>query len=241
MAKKDSKVVIFDLDDTLIPNARYYHQIKMYLFQLFTQIFKTNILEKEFLQALDKIDLKKSNKHGLNRARFPLSVIELYILFCKKYKKRIFFYEIDAVFVLANTVFEIVDKLSPEAIAMLKTLKSEGYILYLLTSGDEIVQTYKLVKSEIWNYINKKNTIIVPYKNKDIYTTLFKKYKMENCVMVGNSRKSDVNPALESGMSAIYLPCETWSYEDAVLKESEQLYTINSLEKIPETLKIIYK
>ncbi len=230
------KVVIFDLDDTLIPNVVYYRETKEKLYSLFIKIFGDQIDKEDFLNDICKIDLEKVKKLGLSRTRFPLTAVELYHQYCQNYGKSPICDEIDDVVVCASEVFDTVEKLSDECIVMIETIKNKGYEVFVLTSGDEIVQTYKIMKSLLYQFINNDNIIIVPQKTEDTYRDYFGKYGMDKCCMIGNSRKSDINPALQNGMFAIFIPEDTWEYEHATLKESDRLYTTNDLTRVPEIL-----
>jgi putative hydrolase of the HAD superfamily len=57
---------------------------------------------------------------------------------------------------------------------------------------------------------------IVPEKKAEIYSQLADQYECEpsNTWMIGNSPKSDINPALAAGMNAVFVPHgDTWILE----------------------------
>ena len=61
-------------------------------------------------------------------------------------------------------------------------------------------------------------------KEKDVasYAGLVAKHKMDPALtwMIGNSPKSDVNPALEAGLNAVFIPHErTWTLERQDLRQ----------------------
>lgn len=241
---KDStsaKVVIFDLDDTLIPNVVYYNKTKQKIVNLFQQFFGESLSEIEILKDYGKVDLAKVKKLGLSRTRFPLAAVELYLTYSNFFGRQISSDEIDEVYNTANAVFDVVEELSEEASAVICSLLEKGYIVYLLTSGDEIVQTYKIFKTKIYQLLDNDKIIIVPEKNNDIYSEIFKKYGLNNCCMCGNSRRSDINPAISCGMYAIHVPEDTWELDYEVLKESDKLYTAHSLKLIPDILDDIFE
>lgn len=240
MGQAREKIVIFDLDDTLIPNVKYYIDVKNRLAELFQKIFDNGHSKEKIIDSLSKLDMENAKIHGLSRLRFPLSAVELYFNYCKEYNREITMSELDEIIALASTVFHNIDELSSECIEMLKTVKGKGYKVFLLTSGDKIVQTYKVYHSNLFKYIDKENVFIVPLKTVETYIKLFNKYGLENCCMIGNSKKSDINPALNAGMYAIFIPKDTWEFEEEKIQESDKLFTIESLKSIPDILDKIW-
>ncbi len=60
------------------------------------------------------------------------------------------------------------------------------------------------------------DTIIVEEKNVDTYNRLVTELDLdlENTWMIGNSPRSDINPALKVGLNAVYIPHpHTWGLE----------------------------
>jgi putative hydrolase of the HAD superfamily len=53
---------------------------------------------------------------------------------------------------------------------------------------------------------------------------------------VGNSAKSDIAPALEIGIGAVYIPQETWAYDNHSLNNLDQsrLVTLTNIKEILE-------
>jgi putative hydrolase of the HAD superfamily len=53
--------------------------------------------------------------------------------------------------------------------------------------------------------------------------------------MVGNSPRSDINPALEAGIGAIHVPhSNTWHLEHEEIAEPEQVIVLNSFGELDE-------
>ena len=76
---------------------------------------------------------------------------------------------------------------------------------------------------------------IVKHKTKSDYEEILKKYnlKPEDCYMIGNSPKGDINEAKKAGFNTVYIPNEhTWSYEDE--KVDDALPKTNVLKNIKE-------
>lgn len=92
----------------------------------------------------------------------------------------------------------------------------QHYRLILITKGDVIDQERKLAASGLADYFAAVE--IVPDKSAAVYARIFERHTdgAGRTVMVGNSLRSDILPALEAGSFAIYVPHEmNWSHEHA--------------------------
>ena len=57
----------------------------------------------------------------------------------------------------------------------------------------------------------------------------------EHTYKIGNSVRSDINPALEAGIKAIYIPCETWAYErehNGIDHDNPRIHEFKNLREI---------
>ena len=91
---------------------------------------------------------------------------------------------------------------------------TERHHLILVTKGAQAEQSGKVERSGVRKYF--KNVEIVPEKNPQTYATLMEKYDLTHQAtwMIGNSPKSDINPALAAGLHAIFVPHgDTWILE----------------------------
>jgi putative hydrolase of the HAD superfamily len=86
--------------------------------------------------------------------------------------------------------------------------------LLLLTKGALAEQSGKVERSGLKNYFSAVE--IVAEKDVAAYRTIASKYALPNhsTWMVGNSPKSDINPALAAGLNAVFVPHgDTWILE----------------------------
>ena len=91
---------------------------------------------------------------------------------------------------------------------------SQRHKLILVTKGASAEQSGKVERSGIRKYFTTVE--IVPEKNAGVYSTLAEKYDLTHDAtwMVGNSPKSDINPALAAGLHAVFVPHgDTWILE----------------------------
>ena len=92
--------------------------------------------------------------------------------------------------------------------------------LILVTKGNITEQSGKVERSGLKHLFNAVE--IVAEKNRATYNSLVEKYGLQRDVtwMVGNSPRSDVNPALAAGISAVFVPHDqTWVLEHELLAE----------------------
>ncbi|MGH2533430.1 MAG: HAD family hydrolase [Thermomicrobiales bacterium] len=86
--------------------------------------------------------------------------------------------------------------------------------LILFTKGDAEEQRLKIDRSGLAGYFCRQ--VIVPEKDVPAYLHLLGELASDptHTWMVGNSPKSDINPALAAGLNAVFIPYEhTWGLE----------------------------
>lgn len=93
-------------------------------------------------------------------------------------------------------------------------LNQRGHRLVVMTKGNITEQSGKVERSGLKAYFAAVE--IVAEKNAPTYQEIVAKYRFdpENTWMVGNSPKSDINPALAAGINAVFVPHDnTWILE----------------------------
>jgi putative hydrolase of the HAD superfamily len=108
----------------------------------------------------------------------------------------------------------------------------------LVTKGDLFHQESKLAASGLGDHF--AGVEIVSEKSAETYTKIFARYQViaESAVMVGNSLRSDIWPALKAGAWAVYIPSEfEWARERAETPESDRRYRkLASFAELPDWL-----
>lgn len=97
-----------------------------------------------------------------------------------------------------------------------------GYRIILITKGDLFDQERKLAQSGLGDYFD--GVEIVSEKTADTYARVFARHGdgAGHAMMVGNSLKSDVVPALKAGSWAVHVPHElTWALEHVEAPEGD--------------------
>lgn len=234
-----TQTILFNLDDTLIYCNRYFNRVSEIFLHQMAEWFNS-LSAEEIRQKQLEIDLKTIDKYGLLSDRFPESFVDTYEYFCsltgKEKKKR----EIDSLRELGLSVFKIPVEPVPFMDETLKQLKAAGHKLYLHTGGDEPNQQRKITQLELTTYFEHR-IFISTYKDTSALSDILKTIRADPNVtwMVGNSLRTDIKPALEMHINAIYIPAETpWEFDivDVNVKNKRTLFTLKSLQDVPETI-----
>lgn len=123
------------------------------------------------------------------------------------------------------------------SIASKEGASDRKYRLAVFTKGELMDQENKLWRSGLQRYFDVVS--IVSNKTPEAYRLLCKELEVspEQLVMVGNSFKSDIAPALKIGASAIHIPFHTiWAHEKTEEFNHERLRRISHFEEILEIL-----
>jgi putative hydrolase of the HAD superfamily len=127
---------------------------------------------------------------------------------------------------LANSISTHAIELLPEVRETLRHL-SQRHRLILLTKGAVPEQSGKVERSGLKEYFAAIE--IVAEKNPAAYASVVKKFDLahDSTWMVGNSPKSDINPALAAGLHAVFVPHgDTWILEHEELNPAPPQQTL---------------
>jgi putative hydrolase of the HAD superfamily len=110
---------------------------------------------------------------------------------------------------------------------------SVSHRLLLLTKGEPLVQEDKLARSGLGRFFDHVH--VVPEKDTDVFRSLIADYDLhpERTWMVGNSPRSDINPAVKAGIGAVYVPHpNTWTLEVEEVLDSERVTVLRSFGEL---------
>jgi putative hydrolase of the HAD superfamily len=233
------QTILFNLDDTLAHCNKYFskviEQFADYMTSWFDSVTKDEIKQKQ----LD-IDLKSIDEHGLRSDRFPESFVATYQYFCGATAREPNEADIKFLRELGFSVFDIPVEPLPYMNETLQQLKEAGHELYLHTGGDEHNQRRKIAQLELVTYFEHR-VFISEHKDTTALSDILKTINADPTVtwMVGNSLRTDIVPALEMGIHAIYIPAEReWEYNlvDVTAEPKGVFLTVNSLYEVPEII-----
>jgi putative hydrolase of the HAD superfamily len=110
--------------------------------------------------------------------------------------------------------------------------------LIMVTKGDHSEQSGKVTRSGLERHF--VSVEIVPEKTTQHYRELVERHSLpaQRTWMVGNSPKSDINPALAAGLNAVFVPHnDTWVLEHEELAQAKppaKLLVLNSFAELAQ-------
>lgn len=115
---------------------------------------------------------------------------------------------------------------------------SKKHHLILMTKGNITEQSGKIERSGLKNFFSAVE--IVAEKDPPTYAGIVQKYALpkKSTWMVGNSPKSDINPAIAAGINAIFVPHDnTWILEHEEVCSATNGSTLLQLERFSDLRK----
>ena len=137
----------------------------------------------------------------------------------------------------ARTIAEQEIELLPQVDETLRYL-ADRHRLIMMTKGDHAEQADKVRRSGLAPYFSAIE--IVAEKDPPTYHTVVARHELtpHTCWMIGNSPKSDINPALAAGLHAVFLfHKDTWVLEHAALSAAprgQYLLELDAFARLPE-------
>jgi putative hydrolase of the HAD superfamily len=202
-----TQYLIVDADDTLWENNVFFERA----FGEFVDFLDHSTFNAAEVRAvLDEIELVNNKTHGYGSANFARNLRECYLRLAERHIRE---EDLDRVMMFGEQLIhhpmEVIAGVS-ETLAYL----SARHDLTLFTKGHLDEQKLKLDRSGLGPYF--AHTAIVKEKDANAYRELAKQrgFDASRTWMIGNSPKSDINPALEAGLRAVFIPhAHTWSLE----------------------------
>jgi putative hydrolase of the HAD superfamily len=207
--------LIVDADDTLWENNVYFDDA----FAGFVAYLEHSTLNADEIRGiLDEIELANARVHGYGSLNFGRNLQECYLRLAER---AISPYDLETVKGFALRILEQPLELFAGVEETLAYL-SERHEMTLFTKGNAEEQKMKIERSGLGQFF--AHAAIVKEKNVASYRELVSARDItpESAWMIGNSPKSDINPALEAGLNAVFIPhSTTWTLERQELRETE--------------------
>ncbi len=206
--------LLIDADDTLWENNIYFEKA----FDDFCDFLNHSSLSPpQVREVLNEIELVNAKLHGYGSRNFGRNLQQAYQHLAERHIQED---DLQHVMSLAERILEqpieIIDGV-PDTLAHL----SSRHQLTLFTKGHPEEQRMKIDRSGLGEYF--AHTAIVKEKDAAAYVGLVGERALASLAtwMIGNSPKSDINPALEAGLNAVLVPhAHTWVLERQDLKVS---------------------
>jgi len=202
--------LLIDADDTLWENNIHYEKVTL---DFVTLMKSKKIMEHGIEQFLRKKEMDNVKHYGYGADSLYRTMNDVYKEACekefqktekemfdwiKKARSRIRNYEIE----FLTGVTEVLPKLQ---------LKN---FLVLVTKGNRDEQKDKIKRSGVSKFFH--HTRVVDEKHLDTYLDIIEEFKLDpkTTWMIGNSPRSDINPAKAAGLGTVFIPYHTtWEHE----------------------------
>ncbi len=219
--------IAFDADDTLWHNERFFRMTQARFAEMLSDYAAPEHLQERLLAA----ERRNLGHYGFGVKGFVLSMIETAI-------------EVTDGKVAAPVIGRLLEagqdmlrhpiELLPHVRSTVETLADDHRIL-LITKGDLLDQERKLAQSGLGDLFDAVE--IVSDKTPQVYAGAFARHGegAERAMMVGNSMRSDVIPALDAGAWGVFVPHGVpWALEHAhPPQDRARFHELNSLAGLP--------
>jgi putative hydrolase of the HAD superfamily len=206
------QTLLIDADDTLWENNIFFEKA---IDDFVTQLEHLGYTREYIRHILNETERRNIRQHGYGVRSFRRSLEETYLKLAGNSARREIVKEIERVaHELEGTPPRILDGV-PETLVYL----AKHHRLILLTKGEPAEQAAKVERSGLQPYFEAIE--IVLEKDSGTYGKMIDQFNIvkSHGWMVGNSPRGDINPALQSGLNAVFIPhSATWELEKCELE-----------------------
>jgi putative hydrolase of the HAD superfamily len=225
------QTLLIDADDTLWENNVYFERA---IAAFISYLDHHEYSPAEVRQALNQVERETILSHGYGLPSFTRSLL---LCFERLSPEPMSEEKQQRIVGFARSIAEQEIELLPGVAETLAKL-SARHRLILMTKGNQAEQADKLARSGLESYFLAVE--IVAEKDAASYREVIERHELSphNTWMIGNSPKSDINPALAAGLNAVFLfHKDTWVLEHAELDsapEDQQLIELDAFMKLAE-------
>lgn len=202
-----AQTLLIDADDTLWENNIYFERAIAKFISLLNHREYTS---EQVRLVLNDVERDSILRHGYGLHSFAHSLAETF----EKLSVDPVTPELhERIRSFAHEIAEHPVELIPGVPETLEYLTPRHHLI-MMTKGNFAEQAGKVERSGLKEYFAAIE--IVPEKDEAIYRSVVTKYELaeDSTWMVGNSPKSDINPALAAGLHAVFVPHDnTWILE----------------------------
>lgn len=225
------QTLLIDADDTLWENNIYFERA---IAAFIGFLDHHEYTPAEVRQTLNRVERETILTHGYGLSSFTQSLVSCYEQLSPGPVTEEHRLQIRG---FAGAIAEQEIELLPGVEETLAEL-TRRHRLILMTKGNEAEQADKLVRSGLAQHFSA--VAIVPEKDPATYREIMARYELAPHTgwMIGNSPKSDINPALAAGLHAVFLfHKDTWVLEHAEVSAAppgQHLIELDAFAKLVE-------
>jgi putative hydrolase of the HAD superfamily len=199
--------LLIDADDTLWENNIYFERA---IANFISFLNHHEFTPEQVREVLYEVERENIRQHGYGMQSFARSLVNCFEhLSVEPLTPALHDTIRGFAFAIAEHPMEILPEV-PETLADL----AERHHLFCMTKGNILEQTGKFERSGLKQHFTAIE--VVAEKDAPTYKTVVEKYELipQQTWMIGNSPSSDINPALEAGLHAVFVPHKnTWMLE----------------------------
>jgi putative hydrolase of the HAD superfamily len=232
----EQRLAIFDLDDTLVDTSHVYWVSR----SAFLDVMVREGFDKELaLAEFETTDSRHILEDGYVPERYERSMKATYEELCRRAERSPNVLATEQIEAAGKIIVNSVPELIPGAVELLDSARALGYLVVLITRGIETVQRAKLAFHDLSKHFEIVK--IVSMKSSETFNALINesKVKPSNAWVIGDSVRSDINPAIKAGANGIlYLythPSYYWQQEYGV----EPIGSFRIANSLPQVLHIL--
>jgi len=222
------QTLLIDADDTLWENNIYFERA---IARFISYLDHQSHSREQVRECINTCEARNIQAIGYGLRSFEQSLVDCFATLCSSPigdadEKRI------AEFAHEIAVQEI--ELLPEVQLTLEHLGQRHHLI-LVTKGHPVEQTDKLRRSQLDHLF--RDVEVLPEKDAAAYHLLQQKHSLDpqRSWMIGNSPKSDINPALAAGLHAVFVPhAQTWILEHTELAAAEPPQQLLRVERFAD-------
>jgi putative hydrolase of the HAD superfamily len=199
--------LLIDADDTLWENNIYFERAIVNFISFLNHHEYTPDQVREVLYEVERESIRQ---HGYGMTSFAVSLVNCFEQLSVVPLTPALHETIRG---FAYAIAEHPMEIMPEVAETLPEL-AQRHRLFCVTKGNVMEQTGKFERSGLKRHFTAIE--VVAEKNAPTYKSVVEKYglRREQTWMIGNSPSSDINPALEAGLHAVFVPhTNTWMLE----------------------------
>jgi putative hydrolase of the HAD superfamily len=223
------QTLLIDADDTLWENNVYFERA---IAAFISYLNHHEYSPAEVRQALNAVERETILAHGYGLTSFSRSLVTC---FERLSPNPVTEEKVQRVLGFARSIAEQEVELLPGVAETLAEL-GRRHRLILMTKGNHAEQADKLARSGLATTFNAVE--IVAEKDPPTYREVIARHELKphTSWMIGNSIKSDINPALAAGLHAVFLfHKDTWVLEHATLDpvpQGQHLLELDAFAKL---------
>ena len=226
-----AQTLLIDADDTLWENNIYFERAIAKFISFLNHRTHTPEQVREILNDVERENIVT---HGYGLHSFAHALVGTFERLSVEPVTR----ELHAgIHAIAHTIADHPLEFLPDVPATLQHLSTRHHLI-MMTKGAIAEQTGKVERSGLKDYFVAIE--IVAEKDEATYRSIVAKYELasDTTWMIGNSPKSDINPALAIGLNAVFIPHgNTWVLEHdevAAPTPPSRLLTIEKFSQLNE-------